>query len=216
MDALTDKRAGQSGNPNLFFISWPSLKEAPIQEGRQHNFIISKSFKKLLHSFALRAIFIPRFSLACICHLQTFHINVYSNFDRLPKDRSLQNIQLFFSLWTFMNEWRRLYTICFLNCPTPASFCLFSFFSNTNFTEKTVGFSGTRTQIARIEGEHADHYNGPLYSTICYLIWLAKQHVLSQVSQGSKNKQLQRPCHCHRLSVSIANGNEKERKNSLK
>ena len=33
----------------------------------------------------------------------------------------------------------------------------FFFFSNTNCTEKTVGFSGIRTQIVGIKGEHADH-----------------------------------------------------------
>ena len=43
------------------------------------------------------------------------------------------------------------------NGPTPASFCLFSFFSIINFTEKTVGFSGIRTRIVRLEGEFADH-----------------------------------------------------------
>ena len=39
---------------------------------------------------------------------------------------------------------------------TSASFCLF-FFPNTNFTEKTVGFSGIQTRIVKVEGEHADH-----------------------------------------------------------
>ena len=38
-----------------------------------------------------------------------------------------------------------------------ASFCLFLFFSNTNFTEKTVGVSWIRTRIVGVEGEHADH-----------------------------------------------------------
>ena len=36
-------------------------------------------------------------------------------------------------------------------------FCLFSFFSNTNFTEKMVGVSRIRTRIVRVEGEYADH-----------------------------------------------------------
>ena len=47
--------------------------------------------------------------------------------------------------------------IIFLNGPTPATFCLFLFFSSTNFTEKTVCFSGIQTQIVGVEGEHADH-----------------------------------------------------------
>ena len=43
------------------------------------------------------------------------------------------------------------------NGPTPSTFCLFSFFSNKNFTEKTVGFSGIQTRIIREVGEHADY-----------------------------------------------------------
>ena len=42
------------------------------------------------------------------------------------------------------------------NGPTLASFRLFSFFLNTNFTEQTVGFSGIRTWIIGVEGEDAD------------------------------------------------------------
>ena len=45
----------------------------------------------------------------------------------------------------------------FLNGPTPASFCLFSFFPNTNCTEQTVGFSGIQTRIVGIEVEHTYH-----------------------------------------------------------
>ena len=33
----------------------------------------------------------------------------------------------------------------------------FSWFSHTNFTEKTVGVSGIRTRIVGVESEHADH-----------------------------------------------------------
>ena len=44
----------------------------------------------------------------------------------------------------------------FLNVPTPASFCLFSFFSSTIFTENTAGVSGIWTRIVGIEGEPAD------------------------------------------------------------
>ena len=44
----------------------------------------------------------------------------------------------------------------FMGQPRPL-FCLFSFFSNTNFTEKTVGVSRIRTQIVGVEGEYADH-----------------------------------------------------------
>ena len=51
-----------------------------------------------------------------------------------------------------------LYINFFLNGATPASFFWFiSYFSNANFTVKTVGVSGIRTRIVRIEGNHADH-----------------------------------------------------------
>ena len=47
--------------------------------------------------------------------------------------------------------------IRFLNGPTPASFlCIFVLFK-LKFYIKTVGFSGIRTWIVGVEGEHADH-----------------------------------------------------------
>ena len=36
-------------------------------------------------------------------------------------------------------------------------FVYFSFFSNTNITEKTVGFREIWSVIVGVEGEHADH-----------------------------------------------------------
>ena len=36
-------------------------------------------------------------------------------------------------------------------------FCFFLFFSNTKFSVKTVDFSGIRTRIVGLEGEHAGH-----------------------------------------------------------
>ena len=43
------------------------------------------------------------------------------------------------------------------NLPSPASFCLFPFFSDTNLTKKIVDYSGNRTRIIGVEGEYADH-----------------------------------------------------------
>ena len=62
------------------------------------------------------------------------------------------------------------------NGPTPASFCLFSFFSNTHFTQKTVGFIGIRTRIVRVEGEHAYHLttNTSLSAFFYYTILLPR------------------------------------------
>ena len=42
-----------------------------------------------------------------------------------------------------------------LGIPRPL-YCLFSFFSNTKFTEKTVGVSGVQTRIVGVEGEHVN------------------------------------------------------------
>ena len=47
-------------------------------------------------------------------------------------------------------------------------FCLFSFFSNTNFTEKTVGVSQIWTWIVRVQGKHADN----LTTTMAQPFWL--------------------------------------------
>ena len=41
------------------------------------------------------------------------------------------------------------------------------FFSNTNFTEKMFGFSGIRTRIVGVEGEHADHFHDPNPKRVC-------------------------------------------------
>ena len=35
-------------------------------------------------------------------------------------------------------------------------FCLFSFFSSTNFTEKTVDVSWIQTRIIGVDGKHGD------------------------------------------------------------
>ena len=40
--------------------------------------------------------------------------------------------------------------------PIPASFCLFSFLTNSNFTEKAEGVSRIRTRIVKVESKHAD------------------------------------------------------------
>ena len=48
---------------------------------------------------------------------------------------------------------------CFLNGPTPVSFCSCSIFSNTNFIEKTVGIGGIQTHVVGLEGKRADYLN---------------------------------------------------------
>ena len=64
--------------------------------------------------------------------------------------RTLNRVFFMHSMETESGEYG-FYYIDFSNRPTPASFCLFSFFSSTNFTEKTVGFSGIQTQIVRVQ-----------------------------------------------------------------
>ena len=54
-------------------------------------------------------------------------------------------------------RWLRRPSFFLKNGPTPAAFCLFSFFSNTNYAEKGVGFRGIQTRSAGVEGENADH-----------------------------------------------------------
>ena len=50
----------------------------------------------------------------------------------------------------------------FLKWVDPGLFCLFSFISNTNFTEKTVGVSGIRTCWSRRRTRWPlDHHHGP-------------------------------------------------------
>ena len=59
----------------------------------------------------------------------------------------------------------------FLNRPYPSSFCLFSVFSNQNFTEKTVRFSKIRTQIVGVESEYTYHLTtttAQLHHRICF------------------------------------------------
>ena len=46
---------------------------------------------------------------------------------------------------------------CFLIEPIPDSFNMFSFFSNTNVTEKPVDFIGIWTHIVHVEGKHDGH-----------------------------------------------------------
>ena len=65
-------------------------------------------------------------------------------------------------------------------------FCLFSFFTNTNLTEKTVGVRRIRTQIVGVEGKHADHlttttaqprlFNTVLLQLVVSKVWLDLNH----------------------------------------
>ena len=52
--------------------------------------------------------------------------------------------------------------------PRPLS-VYFRSFSNTIYTEKTVGFSETRTRIVGIEGKHADHLTTTAPISILYV-----------------------------------------------
>ena len=62
----------------------------------------------------------------------------------------------------------------------PASFCLFSFFSNTNLKEKTVDLSRIWTQSIRVEGKHADHLTTTMAQhRTCYLInFIPAYHIM--------------------------------------
>ena len=43
----------------------------------------------------------------------------------------------------------------------------FHVFPTTFLPKKTVDFSGIRSQVVRVEGEHADHHSGPKYRKNC-------------------------------------------------
>ena len=45
----------------------------------------------------------------------------------------------------------------FKNWANPGLFLFIFVLFNNNFTEKIVDFSGNRTRIVGVEGEHADH-----------------------------------------------------------
>ena len=45
----------------------------------------------------------------------------------------------------------------FKNWANPGLFLFIFIIFNNNFTEKIVDFSGNRTRIVGVEGEHADH-----------------------------------------------------------
>ena len=55
----------------------------------------------------------------------------------------------------------------FFKWANPGLFLFIFGFSTTNFTEKTVGFSGTRTRIVGLEGEHVDHLT-PTTAKFCF------------------------------------------------
>ena len=70
-------------------------------------------------------------------------------------------------------------------------FCSFSFVSNTNFTEKTVGFSRIQTWIVRVEVEHADHLTT---TTALQVLILCCAVSLKAYNGRAKNKALIKSC----------------------
>ena len=70
--------------------------------------------------------------------------------------------------WYFPQRWvffgsthgymKHLFSPILKNGPTTASFCLFSSFSNTNYTEKFVRLSRIWTWIVGVESKHSDHF----------------------------------------------------------
>ena len=66
----------------------------------------------------------------------------------------------FFLVFSFLSLFQKI------GQPRPL-FRLFLFFSDTNFTGKTVGVSGIQTRIVGVEGEHADHL-----TTTTFLIFI--------------------------------------------
>ena len=73
-------------------------------------------------------------------------------------------------------------------------FCLFSFFSNTNFTEKTVGFSRIRTQIVGVEGGTLTTWPPPRHDS-CYVVMFTE-------TDGLKNTTSPSPTSSSKLAMS--------------
>ena len=69
---------------------------------------------------------------------------------------------------------------CNKNGSTPASF-LFYFHSFPAQIEKTVGFTGIRTQIVGVEGKHTDH----MTST-----WASKEFAVKSKKESGSAKEL--------------------------
>ena len=65
----------------------------------------------------------------------------------------------------------------FFNGQIPASFYLFHSFQKHILHCKSVGFSGIRTRIVRIEGDHADHLTTTTAAPIHFAIGWLKQHL---------------------------------------
>ena len=75
-------------------------------------------------------------------------LELKSGFDAKTK------LGLLFTNWLYEELW---VTQIFFKRANPGLFLFISFFSNQNFTEKTVNVRRIRTRIVRAEGEHADH-----------------------------------------------------------
>ena len=64
------------------------------------------------------------------------------------------------------NSWRSR-SVFLLKWANPGLYWFFSFFSNKNFTEKTVGVNGIWTRVVGVESEHSDY----LTTTTAQLFW---------------------------------------------
>ena len=120
----------QSINPSFFFLTFTSSFLFSRYLLLCSHYSLSFSFLSFFLSFFLHSYFHPSHSLYFFLSLS------------LSVTHSLLH---FFYLVISIFLLKK-------NVPTRASFCLFSFFSNTNFTEKTVGFSKIRTRIVGVEG----------------------------------------------------------------
>ena len=80
----------------------------------------------------------------------------------------------------------------FLNHPTLASFCLFSFFSNTNFAELNRWLQRESNSDCLKEGKHADHLTKTMAPNSKYLFTTWKK----TISESNKKSQFtDRPTH---------------------
>ena len=92
--------------------------------------------------------------------------------DEVDAGRGVDDVPEGDQVWVGSREtgnWHKRWQIfCFLQWANPGLFLFICVLSKHKFSEKTLGFSGIRTRIVRVEGEHADHLTT---TTANLLLW---------------------------------------------
>ena len=84
-------------------------------------------------------------------------------------------VQCLLCFWVILGKWTN----------PGLFFCLFLLFPNTNFTE-TVDFSGIRTWIIGVEGEHADHVTTTVAQLEPFMVAIHSANLAIQIGRASQ------------------------------